>query len=114
MYLLMSWRIFTPFACLVESVDDCYRALGIIHSNWRMIPAEFDDYISAPKPNNYRSIHTAVIGPPWRGGKRQRIEIQIRTYEMHETAERGVAAHWQYKDPDSSGGERRNRWSQTI
>ncbi len=91
------------FRVLVDNVQDCYRALGIIHSNWRMIPSEFDDYISAAKPNNYRSIHTAVVGPPWRDGRRQRIEIQIRTYEMHETAERGVAAHWQYKDPGANG-----------
>ncbi len=91
------------FRVLVDNVQDCYRALGVIHANWRMIPSEFDDYISAPKPNNYRSIHTAVVGPPWRDGRRQRIEIQIRTFEMHETAERGVAAHWQYKDPDANG-----------
>ncbi|NOX84311.1 MAG: bifunctional (p)ppGpp synthetase/guanosine-3',5'-bis(diphosphate) 3'-pyrophosphohydrolase [Alphaproteobacteria bacterium] len=91
------------FRVLVDNVQDCYRALGIIHLNWRMIPSEFDDYISAPKPNNYRSIHTAVVGPPWRDGRRQRIEIQIRTYEMHETAERGVAAHWQYKDAGGKG-----------
>ncbi len=91
------------FRVLVDTVPDCYRALGIIHSNWRMIPTEFDDYISAPKPNNYRSIHTAVVGPPWRDGRRQRIEIQIRTYVMHETAERGVAAHWQYKDAGGNG-----------
>lgn len=90
------------FRVLVDKPEDCYAALGVIHSNWRMIPTEFDDYISAPKPNNYRSIHTAVIGPPSPDGRRQRIEIQIRTYEMHETAERGVAAHWQYKD--SGGG----------
>ncbi|MEQ8934510.1 MAG: DUF5913 domain-containing protein, partial [Amphiplicatus sp.] len=63
-----------------------------------------DDYISAPKPNNYRSIHTAVIGPPRADGGRQRIEIQIRTREMHETAERGVAAHWQYKEAANGGG----------
>ncbi|MEM8935599.1 MAG: bifunctional (p)ppGpp synthetase/guanosine-3',5'-bis(diphosphate) 3'-pyrophosphohydrolase [Pseudomonadota bacterium] len=91
------------FRILVDNVEDCYRALGVIHSTWRMIPTEFDDYISAPKPNNYRSIHTAVIGPPRDDGRRQRIEMQIRTFEMHETAERGVAAHWQYKDPDSKG-----------
>lgn len=86
------------FRVLTESVEDCYRALAVIHTGWRMIPSEFDDYISAPKPNNYRSIHTAVIGPPRADGGRQRIEIQIRTHEMNETAERGVAAHWQYKD----------------
>ncbi|MEK7265625.1 MAG: bifunctional (p)ppGpp synthetase/guanosine-3',5'-bis(diphosphate) 3'-pyrophosphohydrolase [Pseudomonadota bacterium] len=95
------------FRVIVETVDDCYRALGVVHSTWRMIPSEFDDYISASKPNNYRSIHTAVIGPPRPDGGRQRIEIQIRTREMHETAERGVAAHWQYKDKrarNSGGG----------
>ena len=86
------------FRVIVETVEDCYRALGVIHTSWRMIPSEFDDYISAQKPNNYRSIHTAVIGPPRPDGGRQRIEIQIRTREMHETAERGVAAHWQYKE----------------
>ncbi len=91
------------FRVIVEKLDDCYRALGVIHTTWRMIPSEFDDYISAPKPNNYRSIHTAVIGPPRPDGGRQRIEIQIRTREMHETAERGVAAHWQYKDRGGNG-----------
>ncbi len=92
------------FRVLVDKVEDCYAALGVIHSNWRVIPSEFDDYISAPKPNNYRSIHTAVVGPPSAAGRRQRIEIQIRTFEMHETAERGVAAHWQYKDPGDGSG----------
>ncbi len=86
------------FRVIVETVDDCYRALGVIHSSWRIIPTEFDDYISAQKPNYYQSIHTAVIGPPRPDGGRQRVEIQIRTREMHETAERGVAAHWQYKE----------------
>ena len=98
------------FRVLVDKIEDCYRALGVIHRNWRMIPTEFDDYISAPKPNNYSSIHTAVIGPPGELGRRQRIEIQIRTFEMHETAERGVAAHWQYKDPSKAGqGPERKR-----
>ncbi|MEZ5897309.1 MAG: bifunctional (p)ppGpp synthetase/guanosine-3',5'-bis(diphosphate) 3'-pyrophosphohydrolase, partial [Parvularculaceae bacterium] len=86
------------FRVIVDDIDACYRALGVIHSTWRMITQEFDDYISAPKLNNYSSIHTAVIGPPRSDGGRQRIEIQIRTFGMHETAERGVAAHWQYKD----------------
>ncbi len=86
------------FRVIVEAEEDCYRTLGVIHTTWRMIPSEFDDYISAFKPNNYRSIHTAVIGPPRGDGGHQRIEIQIRTQEMHEAAERGVAAHWQYKD----------------
>ena len=86
------------FRIIVDGVEDCYRALGLIHMTWRMIPSEFDDYISARKPNNYQSIHTAVIGPPREDGSRQRIEIQIRTREMHERAERGVAAHWRYKE----------------
>lgn len=94
------------FRVIVENLEDCYRTLGVIHTTWRMIPSEFDDYISASKPNNYRSIHTAVIGPPRPDGGRQRIEIQIRTREMHETAERGVAAHWQYKDKGSKKGAR--------
>jgi len=92
------------FRIIVDSETDCYRALGVIHQSWRMIPTEFDDYISAVKPNNYRSIHTAVIGPPRADGGRQQIEIQIRTREMHDTAERGVAAHWRYKENSSSGG----------
>ncbi len=87
------------FRVIVETVEDCYRALGLIHTRWRMIPEEFDDYISAPKPNNYQSVHTAVIGPPTEEGGRQRIEIQIRTHRMHDHAERGAAAHWRYKDP---------------
>ncbi|MBY0420878.1 MAG: RelA/SpoT family protein, partial [Parvularculaceae bacterium] len=92
------------FRVLVPEVEDCYRALGVVHLGWRMIPSEFDDYISAPKPNGYKSIHTAVIGPPRKDSSRQRIEIQIRTREMHEAAERGVAAHWQYKDKAGKDG----------
>jgi GTP pyrophosphokinase len=78
---------------LVDTVAECYAALGIVHSLWQFIPGEFDDYIATPKDNFYRSIHTAVIGP---GG--QAVEIQIRTHEMHAHSERGVAAHWRYKE----------------
>lgn len=78
---------------LVPTLNDCYTALSIIHSLWEHIPEEFDDYISNPKPNGYRSIHTAVIGPD---GKN--LEIQIRSVDMHEQAEHGIAAHWLYKE----------------
>ncbi|MEE4211867.1 MAG: RelA/SpoT family protein [Parvularcula sp.] len=84
------------FRVIVQTTDDCYRALGVIHQNFPMIPNEFDDYISTPKPNNYRSIHTAVLLS--REKKGQKAEIQIRTKAMHEAAERGIAAHWRYKD----------------
>ena len=80
------------FRVIVSSVEDCYRALGIIHGRYSNIPGRFKDYISTPKRNYYRSIHTAVIGP-----KNRRLEVQIRTQEMHAEAEMGVAAHWQYK-----------------
>ncbi|MEM9704719.1 MAG: bifunctional (p)ppGpp synthetase/guanosine-3',5'-bis(diphosphate) 3'-pyrophosphohydrolase [Pseudomonadota bacterium] len=96
------------FRFMTTSVEDCYRALGVVHTNWRIIPDEFDDYVSSPKPNGYQSIHTAVIGPPRPDGGRQRIEVQIRTVEMHDAAERGVAAHWQYKDPNAGAGEGRS------
>lgn len=78
---------------LVGTVAECYAALGVVHSLWQFIPGEFDDYIATPKDNRYRSIHTAVIGPG-----AQAVEIQIRTHDMHADSERGVAAHWRYKE----------------
>jgi GTP pyrophosphokinase len=78
---------------LVSTVAECYAALGVVHSLWQFIAGEFDDYIATPKDNRYRSIHTAVIGPG-----AQAVEIQIRTHEMHANSERGVAAHWRYKE----------------
>lgn len=81
------------FRVVVETTEQCYHALGIIHSQFSTVPGRFKDYISTPKPNGYRSIHTTVIGP-----ENQRIEIQIRTQEMHDEADLGVAAHWAYKE----------------
>jgi len=78
---------------LVDNVADCYAALGHINAHWEHIPKEFDDYIAQPKPNGYRSIHTAIIGPD-----NKHVEIQIRSYDMHQESELGVAAHWQYKE----------------
>jgi len=85
---------------LVPTVRDCYAVLGIVHSLWRNIPNEFDDYIASPKENGYRSLHTAVIGPD-----RKVLEVQIRTHSMHEEAEFGVCAHWLYKGTDDEGSE---------
>lgn len=97
---------------LVHGLQDCYGALGIVHTLWQHVPKEFDDYIATPKENGYRSLHTAVIGPEGRA-----LEIQIRTYEMHQEAELGVAAHWLYKEggkPDIQHQKKLNSLRQIL
>lgn len=98
---------------VVHRLQDCYAALGVVHTSWRHIPREFDDYVATPKPNGYQSIHTVVVGPE---GKN--VEIQIRTRDMHEDAELGVAAHWKYKEGAlpgrSSGYEEKIAWLRKI
>ncbi len=97
------------FRIVVDSIEKCYQALGLVHAHFPVVPGRFKDYISTPKPNGYRSIHTAVIGP---GG--QRIEIQIRTRDMQEIAELGVAAHWAYKEGRPADSNRDFRWLREL
>jgi GTP pyrophosphokinase len=97
------------FRILVSNITECYKVLGIIHSAFTPVPGRFKDYIAIPKVNNYQSLHTTVIGP-----KAERIEIQIRTFEMHEVAERGVAAHWKYKERNKSDATSKLKWVEEL
>lgn len=97
------------FRILVNNITECYKVLGIIHSAFTPVPGRFKDYIAIPKVNNYQSLHTTVIGP-----KAERIEIQIRTFEMHEVAERGVAAHWKYKERNKTEPGGKLKWVEEL
>ena len=97
------------FRMLVPTTDDCYRALGSIHAHYPTVMGRFKDYISTPKRNGYQSLHTGVIGP-----ENHKIEIQLRTPDMHEIAENGVAAHWDYKNPESSKRTIKIKWIQEL
>ncbi|RMD61506.1 MAG: bifunctional (p)ppGpp synthetase/guanosine-3',5'-bis(diphosphate) 3'-pyrophosphohydrolase [Alphaproteobacteria bacterium] len=97
------------FRIVVTTIGECYQALGVLHSHYSVVPGRFKDYISTPKPNGYRSLHTCIIGP-----ERQRIEVQIRTREMHDVAEFGVAAHWKYKQGAMQIDGRQYRWLREL
>ncbi|MDP3559962.1 MAG: bifunctional (p)ppGpp synthetase/guanosine-3',5'-bis(diphosphate) 3'-pyrophosphohydrolase [Legionellaceae bacterium] len=102
----------TALRVLVDTVENCYIVLSLVHQLWQQIPSEFDDYINHPKENGYQSLHTAVIGP-----EEKVFEVQIRTYHMHECAEKGVAAHWQYKEGVTSPAEshaRKIEWLREV
>lgn len=96
---------------LVDDVKDCYAVLGVVHNLWSPLPREFDDYIAKPKSNNYRSLHTAVIGP-----EDKSVEVQIRTHDMHQSSELGVAAHWRYKEGgrQDKGYEEKIAWLRQV
>lgn len=93
------------FRVIVDTVEDCYKGLGIIHSHYMVVPGRFKDYISTPKANNYQSLHTGILGP-----LNQKIELQIRTQEMHDICENGVAAHWQYKQGNNCHDGKQYAW----
>ena len=97
------------FRVVVDTVEDCYRALGVAHGVYPVVPDRFKDYISTPKPNGYRSLHTGVFGP-----ERQRIEMQIRTAEMHDVAEHGLAGHWNYKQGTVETESPQYRWLREL
>lgn len=97
------------FRVVVDSIEQCYQALGILHSHYQVVPGRFKDYISTPKMNGYQSLHTGVIGP-----LKHRIEIQIRTAHMDEVAELGIAAHWAYKQSDEKKDGRQYRWLREL
>ncbi|HVW91907.1 MAG TPA: bifunctional (p)ppGpp synthetase/guanosine-3',5'-bis(diphosphate) 3'-pyrophosphohydrolase [Devosia sp.] len=97
------------FRIVVKTIEDCYRALGVVHTSWKVVPGRFKDYISVPKHNDYRSIHTTIVGPG-----RQRVELQIRTEEMHRVADLGIAAHALYKDGASATLERLEKESKAY
>ena len=97
------------FRIVLDSIGECYQALGALHGRYRVVPGRFKDYISTPKPNGYRSIHTTLLGP-----ESQRIEVQIRTREMHDIAEVGVAAHWRYKQAAQAVDGRQYRWLREL
>lgn len=96
------------FRIVVDTVEECYKTLGAINTKYPMIPGRYKDFISTPKPNGYRSLHTGVIGP-----LNQRIEVQIRTHEMHQVAEYGLAAHWEYKQGQHRDGKQ-YRWLREL
>ena len=97
------------FRCVVDSIPDCYNVLGHVHDLFNLVPGRFKDYISTPKPNMYQSLHTTVIG-----SQGIPFEVQIRTWEMHETAEYGIAAHWKYKQGTGAGSEKDFEWIRRL